>query len=55
MIAVHTDDEELAAALGTRSIAIGGYETLDLSADIDSEVLADKLAELGAAAPQVLP
>ena len=48
MIAVHTDDEELAAALGTRSIAIDGYETLDLSADIDSEVLADKLAELGA-------
>ena len=47
MIAVHTDDEELAAALGTRSIAIDGYETLDLSTDIDSEVLADKLAELG--------
>lgn len=46
MLAVHTEDEELAAALGTRSISIDSYETLDLRQDIDSEVLANRLTEL---------
>ena len=40
MIAIHTKDEALADALGTRSIAVESYEVLDISRDIDSEELA---------------
>lgn len=46
MIAIHTSDEDLATALGTRSIAVDSYETLDVSANIDSELLAERIAEL---------
>ncbi len=36
MVAIHTEDEALADALGTRSIAVDSYEVLDISRDIDS-------------------
>ena len=43
MIAVHTENEELADALGTRSIAVDSYDVLDISRDIDSEELAETI------------
>ena len=48
VIAIHTEDEELAEALGTRSISIDSYEILDISQDIDSHELADRMVALGA-------
>lgn len=57
MIAVHTEDEALAEALGTRSIAVDSYEVLDISRDIDSEELAatiERIAESSAIGVTVL-
>lgn len=48
MIAIHTEDEELAAALGTRSIAVDSYDILDISRDIDSEELAEAIERIAA-------
>ena len=48
MIAVHTENEELADALGTRSIAVDSYEVLDISRDIDSEELAETIERIAA-------
>lgn len=52
MIAVHTENEELADALGTRSIAVDSYDVLDISRDIDSEELAEAIERI-AASPAV--
>lgn len=52
MIAVHTENEELADALGTRSIAVDSYDVLDISRDIDSEELAEAIERI-AASPTV--
>ena len=52
MIAVHTENEELADALGTRSIAVDSYDVLDISRDIDSEELAEAIEHI-AASPAV--
>ena len=52
MIAVHTENEELADALGTRSIAVDSYDVLDISRDIDSEELAETI-ECIAASPAI--
>lgn len=57
MIAIHTEDEALADALGTRSIAVDSYEVLDISRDIDSEELAasiERIAESSAIGVTVL-
>ena len=57
MIAIHTKDEALADALGTRSIAVESYEVLDISRDIDSEELAaaiERIAESSAIGVTVL-
>lgn len=57
MIAIHTEDEALADALGTRSIAVDSYEVLDISRDIDSEELAatiERIAESAAIGVTVL-
>ena len=57
MIAIHTKDEALADALGTRSIAVDSYEVLDISRDIDSEELAatiERIAESSAIGVTVL-
>ena len=48
MIAVHTENEELADALGTRSIAVDSYDVLDISRDIDSEELAETIERIAA-------
>lgn len=48
MIAVHTENEELADALGTRSIAVDSYDVLDISRDIDSEELAETIEHIAA-------
>ena len=48
MIAIHTEDEELAAALGTRSIAVDSYDILDISRDIDSEELVEAIERIAA-------
>lgn len=48
MIAIHTEDEALADALGTRSIAVDSYEVLDISRDIDSEELAETIERIAA-------
>ena len=52
MIEVHTENEELADALGTRSIAVDSYDVLDISRDIDSEELAEAIERI-AASPAV--
>lgn len=57
MIAIHTEDEALAEALGTRSIAVDSYDVLDISRDIDSEELAatiERIAESSAIGVTVL-
>ena len=57
MIAIHTEDEALADALGTRSIAVDSYDVLDISRDIDSEELAatiERIAESSAIGVTVL-
>ena len=57
MNAIHTEDEALADALGTRSIAVDSYEVLDISRDIDSEELAatiERIAESSAIGVTVL-
>lgn len=57
MIAIHTTDEALADALGTRSIAVDSYDVLDISRDIDSEELAatiERIAESSAIGVTVL-
>ena len=48
MIAVHTENEELADALDTRSIAVDSYDVLDISRDIDSEELAETIERIAA-------
>ena len=48
IIAVHTENEELADALGTRSIAVDSYDVLDISRDIDSEELAETIERIAA-------
>lgn len=48
MIAVHTENEELADALCTRSIAVDSYDVLDISRDIDSEELAETIERIAA-------